>query len=87
MRAASIPFFINAWARVLSPAFIIETGDTYSEDLRENCRSILSRPKNCSHILLACTHYPSIIKVMNVFVSAATKFVDPAEKIVDSLWP
>ena len=61
---------------------LIESGDTDSRELRDNCRRILDPLKNCSHILLACTHYPSIIPVMNEFVSPDTSFIDPSSAIV-----
>lgn len=60
----------------------IESGDVSSSALRSECRRILSPLANCSHILLACTHYPAIIPVMKEAVSEDTVFVDPAAELV-----
>jgi glutamate racemase len=64
---------------------LIESGDISSEKLRRECRQILRPLKNCSHILLACTHYPAITSVMKEFVSTQTEFVDPAYALVDRI--
>lgn len=61
---------------------LIESGDTSSEVLRGEAKQILSPLKNCSHILLACTHYPAIERVLSEYVSSSTKFVDPAAAVV-----
>ena len=63
----------------------IESGDVSSSMLRSECRRILSPLANCSHILLACTHYPAIIPVMKEVVSEDTVFVDPAEELVSRI--
>ncbi|MBC7901430.1 MAG: aspartate/glutamate racemase family protein [Saprospiraceae bacterium] len=60
---------------------LIESGDVLSEKLRAECKRILAPLENCSHILLACTHYPAIISVMKDFVSPETIFIDPAEQL------
>ena len=57
---------------------LIESGDTSSELLRSEAKRILSPLKNCSHVLLACTHYPAIETVLRDYVSPSTKFIDPA---------
>ncbi len=59
----------------------IESGDVDSEDLRYEAKRILSPIKNSSHILLACTHYPAIEKVLREFVSPQTRFIDPAAAV------
>jgi glutamate racemase len=41
--------------------------------------------KNCSHILLACTHYPAILPLLRECVSRQTFFIDPAPALVNSL--
>ena len=64
---------------------LIESGDISSEKLREECTKILSPLKSCSHILLACTHYPAITPVMKEVVSANTSLVDPAAWLVDRI--
>lgn len=61
---------------------LIESGDVSSVTLKHECKKILSPLKNCSHILLACTHYPAIMEVMQPFVSEETQFVDPAADLV-----
>jgi glutamate racemase len=74
-------------AQILSAR--IESGDVSSSELRAQCRTILSPLKNCSHILLACTHYPAILPLLKEFVSPATRFIDPAGVLVDEInrWP
>ena len=37
--------------------------------------------RNCSHILLACTHYPAIAETIREFVSTDTVLVDPAAEL------
>ena len=69
--------------RIAQPlSALIEAGDTSSELLREECRRILSPIKNCSHLLLACTHYPAITAVIKQYLSSYSKIVDPAEAVV-----
>ena len=64
---------------------LIESGDVSSQKLRAECRRILAPLKNCSHILLACTHYPAILSVLTDFVSVTTEFVDPSQELVRNL--
>lgn len=74
---------INIEQRIAQPlSGLIEGGNLSSGRLRTECRRILSPIRNCSHILLACTHYPAIAEVMKEFVSAETVFVDPAAELV-----
>ena len=61
---------------------LIESGDVSSDKLRSESRRILSPIRSCSHILLACTHYPAIADVMKDMVSPQTVFVDPAAELV-----
>jgi glutamate racemase len=61
---------------------LIETGDTSSKRLRNEAGHILSPLKNCSHILLACTHYPAITGLLKEFVSESTTFIDPSFELV-----
>ena len=61
---------------------LIESGDTSSKKVRDEAKRILAPIKNCSHILLACTHYPAIIQVLVEHVSAKTKFIDPAGAVL-----
>lgn len=77
---------INVRQRIAQPlSGLIESGDISSDKLRVECQRILSPLKTCSHILLACTHYPAIIPVLNEFVSAETRFIDPASELVKRL--
>lgn len=72
--------------RVAQPlSGLIESGDVSSERLRTESRKILAPVKNASHVLLACTHYPAITKVLRDFVSAETIFVDPASALVERI--
>lgn len=62
---------------------LIENGDISSARLHDECRKILTPLNNCSHILLACTHYPAIISVMKHHVNDQTVFIDPAPALVN----
>ena len=69
--------------RIAQPlSALIESGDISSDKLKSEAKRILSPLKNCSHILLACTHYPAIAGVLSEFVSINTKIVDPAAEMV-----
>lgn len=77
---------IQVKQRIAQPlSGLIESGDVSSDTLKRECRKILAPLKNCSHILLACTHYPAIAEVMRPFVSADTRFVDPAANLVKQI--
>jgi glutamate racemase len=68
--------------RIAQPlSALIESGDVGSETLKNEAERILAPLKNCSHILLACTHYPAIENLLRKFVSPETIFVDPAESL------
>ncbi|MBL8181622.1 MAG: aspartate/glutamate racemase family protein [Blastocatellia bacterium] len=74
---------ISIEQRVAQPlSGLIESGDISSDRLRSEAKRILSPLKNCSHILLACTHYPAISDVLADFVSPNTKLIDPAAEMV-----
>ncbi|HRI03941.1 MAG TPA: aspartate/glutamate racemase family protein [Pyrinomonadaceae bacterium] len=74
---------IGVKQRIAQPiSGLIESGDVSSDKLHDECKRILAPLKNCSHILLACTHYPAIAPVIQQYVSAKTKLVDPAEDLV-----
>ncbi len=64
---------------------LIEKGDTSSDLLRAEANRILSPLRNCSHVLLACTHYPAIEPLLKHFVSPSTKFIDPAAAVVKKI--
>jgi glutamate racemase len=61
---------------------LIESGDIGSESLRHEVRRILNPLTNCSHILLACTHYPAITPVLRQFLSPTKHLIDPAGELV-----
>ena len=72
--------------RVAQPlSALIENGDVSSSKLREECRRILAPIKNCSHLLLACTHYPAIVPMLKEFVSRDTVLIDPAAELVNQI--
>ncbi|MGB7209598.1 MAG: aspartate/glutamate racemase family protein [Pyrinomonadaceae bacterium] len=74
---------IKVEQRIAQPlSGLIESGDISSDKLSDECKRILSPLQNCSHILLACTHYPAIANVMKDFVSPQTVFIDPAAELV-----
>jgi glutamate racemase len=61
---------------------LIESGDTGSQKLRLEAKQILTPLKNCSHILLACTHYPAVSNLLMEFVPERTVLIDPASELV-----
>jgi glutamate racemase len=63
----------------------IEDGDTGSPELEAECRRILAPLYQCSHVLLACTHYPAILPLLRRYVSPQTLLVDPARAVVDEI--
>ena len=74
---------IDVEQRIAQPlSGLIESGDVSSDKLRAECRRILMPLRNCSHILLACTHYPAIFDLMKDLVSSQTVLVDPAAEMV-----
>jgi len=74
---------IGVYQRIAQPlSAAIESGDVSSEDLRAKAKHILSPLKNCSHILLACTHYPAITPMLKTLVSPKCQFIDPAAELV-----
>ena len=72
--------------RIAQPlSALIESGDLSSSTLQEEARRILMPIRNCSHILLACTHYPAIGPMLEHYVSDRTKFINPAAAVVKKL--
>lgn len=81
---------IRVEQRIAQPlSGLIESGDTSSGILRDAATHILSPLRNCSHILLACTHYPAISAILNDLVSPNTTLIDPAPELVRKIaqWP
>ncbi|MBL8204300.1 MAG: aspartate/glutamate racemase family protein [Blastocatellia bacterium] len=74
---------IKVKQRIAQPlSALIESGDISSATLRTQCRQILGPIKHCSHLLLACTHYPAITPVLREFVAPNTVFINPASALV-----
>ena len=72
--------------RIAQPlSALIESGDISSPKLRAHVSAILAPIRGCSHLLLACTHYPAIIPVLKEFVSVDTVFIDPADELVSDV--
>jgi len=68
--------------RIAQPlSALIESGDVSSLELREQCRTILSPIRGCSHLLLACTHYPAVTPILEQYVSSETIIIDPAAEL------
>lgn len=81
---------IKVEQRIAQPlSALIESGDVSSAALRRQCQTILFPIKNCSHVLLACTHYPVVLPILKEFVSPNTIFIDPAGELVSKIkrWP
>jgi len=64
---------------------LIESGDLGSAKFRGEAKQILTPLRNCSHILLACTHYPAAAKTLAEFLPDNVAFIDPAKYLADSL--
>lgn len=77
---------ISVEQRIAQPlSGLIESGDVNSNELRETAKRILTPLRNCSHILLACTHYPAVEPVLRDLVSSKTIFIDPAEAMMKQI--
>lgn len=74
---------IEVEQRIAQPlSALIESGDVSSAALQNDSNRILAPLRSCSHILLACTHYPAAIDVLRGYVSSETVFIDPAAGLV-----
>jgi glutamate racemase len=68
--------------RIAQPlSALIEGGDISSDQLHCEARRILGPLRGCSHVLLACTHYPAILPVLQRH-APKVKFLDPAEELI-----
>jgi len=77
---------IEVEQRIAQPlSAFIEGGDVSSEELRAQIRRIVSPISQCSHLLLACTHYPAIIPVLRELLSPETILIDPAAELVNEI--
>lgn len=71
--------------RIAQPlSALIEGGDISSSELHSEAQRILRPLRGCSHVLLACTHYPAILPVLRHH-APKVKFLDPAEELVEVL--
>src|SRR5690606_33417337 len=78
--------YINHHQHLAQPlSGLIESGDADSGVLHRESKKHLAPLRNCSHILLACSHYPAISGLLAKYVSPQTKFIDPADAVVDAL--
>ena len=85
-RRAFAELNIGVRQRIAQPlSALIESGDVSSEKLHGEAKRILAPIKNCSHILLACTHYPAIARVLKDHVSSKTQFIDPASDLIKKI--
>ncbi len=64
---------------------LIESGDVSSPRLRSAAKTILGPLRDCSHILMACTHYPAISPILRDLVSTQTILVDPASSLIEKV--
>ncbi len=64
---------------------LIESGDISSDTLRNKAKKILDPIRKCSHILLACTHYPAIAPLLKDLASVETQFIDPAGSLINKI--
>jgi glutamate racemase len=72
--------------RIAQPlSALIEDGDISSELFRNEAKKILAPLRTCSHILLACTHYPAAAVTLSELLQNGTKLIDPAEHLVRSI--
>lgn len=77
---------IKLYPRIAQPlSALIESGDISSPKLHSEASKILKPIKNCSHLLLACTHYPAISDVIKTIVSPETVLIDPAEELIKTI--
>ena len=76
---------IGVRQRIAQPlSALIESGDVSSETVNAEARRIIAPLRGCSHILLACTHYPAILPLLRHH-APHVKFLDPAEELVELL--
>ena len=63
---------------------LIESGDISSERFRTEAEKILTPLRKCSHILMACTHYPAAAETLAALLPNV-KLIDPAEHLIRSV--
>lgn len=60
----------------------IEKGDTFSTELIEFAKATLKKSKQAEGVLLACTHYPAILPLLQS-VDPAKRYLDPADEMAN----
>lgn len=71
--------------RIAQPlSALIERGDTSSAQLQDECRRVVAPLAACTHLLLACTHYPAIAPVLQSLMPG-TILIDPASFVAKAL--
>ena len=84
-RRAFVKHELSIRQRIAQPlSGLIEGGDIGSDRLHAEAKRILKPLRGCSHVLLACTHYPAILPVLRQH-APKVKFLDPAEELVEVL--
>lgn len=68
-------------------SIMIERGEIDSPELREVASRILTPIKSVDGLLLACTHYPSITKVIRDIMKEDCLIIDPIETVFNSISP
>ncbi len=77
---------MNVDQRIAQPlSALIESGDLSSDRFRGEAKRILKPLRNCSHILLACTHYPAAAKTLSEFLPNGVELIDPTDHLVESI--
>jgi glutamate racemase len=75
---------LDVTQRIAQPlSALIEKGDISSDTLRAECRRILAPIKDCSHLLLACTHYPAVAPVLSEWLSDDCQLLNPAGALIE----
>lgn len=81
---------INIHQQIAQPlSNLIEQGDSSSEHLKSVLNQILAPLKECSHILLGCTHYAAITSIIQEILGDKVTLIDPVEtmsKWIQSHW-
>jgi glutamate racemase len=89
-RKALAPFSIDIRQRIAQPlSALVEKGDLSSAALSSECMRILSPLRGCSHLLLACTHYPAISAQISEALGSKTVLLDPVDEFSRRIlgWP
>lgn len=84
-RARFVKAGIDVHQRIAQPlSGHIEAGDVSSDELRTTTDAIVRPLRRCSHLLLACTHYPAIAPMLQDLLPGV-RIIDPAAFVVREL--